>query len=291
MTKEKISKEEFDEKYNWRDLPEVSNPILHTSRIFTKLFLTVFVGIGTLVITFIILPVLRILVHPADKFRCSAQRFISLGFRFILFLLKITGLADLVTDYKKEFSSLHSKIVVANHPSILDTVVLIALIQNSTVIASEKYSRGILGGIIKACYIINSLDFDELCNRCRETLKLGNNVIIFPEGTRTPRHGQNHYKKGAARIAKATGTNIIPVLIAGSDKFGLGKYNPVLSFNPVEKLLYHVIKLEEIDISEYKDLPDPIAAKRITQKYYGSIHAAAEAYKKDHPLTKTVNNF
>lgn len=290
MAKEKLSKEEFDEKYNWRDLPKTSNRIAYTYRAFMKLFLAFVVGTGALVIAFAIFPVIRIFVHPADRFRCTAQRFVSACFRFILFLLKITGLSDLVTESKEAFLNLHSKIVVANHPSILDTAIIIALIPNSTVIASEKYSRGILGGIIKACYIVNSLDFDELCRRCRETLDLGSNVLIFPEGTRTPRHGHNHFKKGAARIAKATGANIIPVLIAGSDKFGLGKHNPFWSFNPVEKLLYHVIMLKEIDISEYEGLTDPISAKRIAQNYSEQIHAADEAYKKDHPLTKTVNN-
>ncbi|MCQ2241362.1 lysophospholipid acyltransferase family protein [Treponema sp.] len=290
MAAEKLSKEEFDEKYNWRDLPKVSNWIAYTYRAFMKLFWIFFIGTGAVILAVIVFPVLKIFVHPADKFRCTAQRFISAGFRFFMLLLRISRVADLITDSRKEFFNLHSKIVVANHPSILDTVVLIALIPNATVIAAEKYSKGVLGGVIKACYIINSLDFDELCRRCKESLDLGSNVIIFPEGTRTPRHGQNHFKKGAARIARATGANIIPVLIAGSDKFGLGKNNPFWSFNTVEKFIYHVIKLEEINISEYAELSDPISAKRITQLCAEKIRTAADEYKKDHPLTRTVNN-
>ena len=291
MASEKLSKEELYEKYNWRDLPKVSNWIIYTYRAFMKLFWIFFIGTGAVILAAIVFPVLKIFVHPADKFRCTAQRFISAGFSVFMFLLKISRVVDLITDSRKEFINLHSKIVVANHPSILDTVVLIALIPNATVIAAEKYSKGILGGVIKACYIINSLDFDELCRRCKESLDLGNNVIIFPEGTRSPRHGQNNFKKGAARIARATGANIIPVLIAGSDKFGLGKYNPFWSFNPVEKYIYHIIMLDEINISEYAELSNPISAKRVTQLCAEKIHAAADEYKKDHPLTKTVNNF
>jgi 1-acyl-sn-glycerol-3-phosphate acyltransferase len=36
-------------------------------------------------------------------------------------------------------------------------------------------------------------------------------VIMFPEGTRTPRGGQGVYKSGATRLAIATGTPIVPI--------------------------------------------------------------------------------
>ena len=39
-------------------------------------------------------------------------------------------------------------------------------------------------------------------------------VIMFPEGTRTPRGSQGGYKSGAARLALATGACIIPIAVA-----------------------------------------------------------------------------
>ncbi len=39
-------------------------------------------------------------------------------------------------------------------------------------------------------------------------------VIMFPEGTRTPRGSQGDYKSGAARLALATGARIIPIAVA-----------------------------------------------------------------------------
>jgi 1-acyl-sn-glycerol-3-phosphate acyltransferase len=38
-------------------------------------------------------------------------------------------------------------------------------------------------------------------------------VIMFPEGTRAPRGGQGTYKSGAARLAIATGTPIVPIAV------------------------------------------------------------------------------
>lgn len=41
----------------------------------------------------------------------------------------------------------------------------------------------------------------------------GNWVIMFPEGTRTPRGGQGEYKSGASRLAVASGTPIVPIAV------------------------------------------------------------------------------
>ena len=41
-------------------------------------------------------------------------------------------------------------------------------------------------------------------------------VIMFPEGTRTPRGGQGPYKSGASRLAIASGVPIVPIAVASA---------------------------------------------------------------------------
>ena len=41
-------------------------------------------------------------------------------------------------------------------------------------------------------------------------------VIMFPEGTRTPRGSQGPYKTGASRLAVATGVPIVPIAVASA---------------------------------------------------------------------------
>jgi 1-acyl-sn-glycerol-3-phosphate acyltransferase len=41
-------------------------------------------------------------------------------------------------------------------------------------------------------------------------------VIMFPEGTRTPRGGQGVYKSGAARLAVTAGVPIVPIAVASA---------------------------------------------------------------------------
>ncbi len=44
----------------------------------------------------------------------------------------------------------------------------------------------------------------------------GNWVIMFPEGTRTPRGAQGSYKSGASRLAITTGTPIVPIAVTSA---------------------------------------------------------------------------
>lgn len=50
----------------------------------------------------------------------------------------------------------------------------------------------------------------------RRFMAKGNWVIMFPEGTRTPRGAKGVYKHGAARLAVETGTPIVPIAVASA---------------------------------------------------------------------------
>ena len=101
-------------------------------------------------------------------------------------------------------------------------------------------------------------------------------MIIFPEGTRSPRHGKNPYKKGAARIAYYSKAGVQPVLVGGNDKYGLGKHDPFWSYNHTETYVYDFSRLPEINIDEYVSLSETIAAKRLTDKMEEVIYSAVD---------------
>jgi len=106
---------------------------------------------------------------------------------------------------------------------------------------------------------------------CTESLKQGNNLIIFPEGTRTPRQGKIIFKKGAARIALYSGCDILPLRIGGNDKYGLGKQDPWTTANPTKRYIYQISTEEEIPPEKFKPLPNPIAVKKMTGALFDSI--------------------
>jgi 1-acyl-sn-glycerol-3-phosphate acyltransferase len=143
---------------------------------------------------------------------------------------------------------------------------LFALIPNADCIVNASLTRNIARGVIRQLYILNSLHFDELVKACAESLKQGNCIIIFPEGTRTPRSGEIVLKRGAARIALATGCGIVPVRIGGNDKYGLGKKDPWTGFNPRERYVYYLTMEDEIHPEKYCTLLPAIAARALTRE-------------------------
>ena len=157
---------------------------------------------------------------------------------------------------------------------MLDFVFIMSLVPNANCIVKGGLAKSILAGVVRQCYIVNTLDFNQLCELCKQTIDKGNNVIIFPEGTRTPRHGKNPFKKGAARIAYYAKCGVQPVIVGGNDKYGLGKHDPFWSYNHTERYIYDLKLLPEIPIDEYKNLTETIAAKRLTDKMDEVLSAA-----------------
>ena len=214
---------------------------------------------------------MRLFLHPKIRFQKTGRRFISKFFRVFISFMHVIGIVDFKADDKKKYQNLSSKVIVANHPSLLDVVMLISLIPNADCIVNAYLKHHILSAVVRELYILSSLEYDEIMRSCAETLKQGNCLIIFPEGTRTPRTGRNILKKGAARIALSSGFNILPIHIGGTVKYGLGKKDPWNSFNPQERYVYLISMGEEIETGKYKELPMPAAAKLITEEIEASL--------------------
>lgn len=274
----KESKEELKKKYNHKELRGVKwyKFPLWMYRCFIKLFCYAFFGIGSVVLALLVFPWIRVFVHPNEKFQIKAREFVSGSFRMFTNVMRVTGALSLKVDDRAKYRDIHGKIIIANHPSMLDFVFIMSLVPNANCIVKGGLAKSILAGVVRQCYIVNTLDFDQLCELCKQTIDKGNNVIIFPEGTRTPRHGKNPYKKGAARIAYYANCGVQPILVGGNDKYGLGKHDPFWSYNHDEKYLYDFKMLPEIKIDEYLELSETIAAKRLTEKMDEVISAAVD---------------
>jgi 1-acyl-sn-glycerol-3-phosphate acyltransferase len=260
------------------ELPPISNKPLYACRIFAKWFSFFYFGLSTLILVIIIFPVMYLVFHPRERFKKYGRRFVSISFRFFVSLMHFIGIVDLGTDNRENYRRLSSKIVVANHPSLLDVVMLISLIPNADCIVNTYLNRNfIVKGVVRQLYILNSLDPDNVLQACDESLKKGNCLIIFPEGTRTPRYGKTILRKGAARIALFSGCNIVPVYIGGTDKYGLGKKDPWTGFNPRERYIYDICMGAEIDPEKHRDLPAPKAVRAITREIASFLFPAKEA--------------
>jgi len=259
------------------ELPPISNKLLYAYRVFAKWFSFFIFGLGTLVLVILVFPVMCLVFHPRELFRKYGRRFVSASMRSFVSIMHFIGIVNLEIDNREHYRHLSSKIIVANHPSLLDVVMLLSLIPNADCIVNTSLNRNfIVKGVVRRLYIPNSLDLDNVLQTCAESLKKGNCLIIFPEGTRTPRYGKAILRKGAARVALYSGCNIVPVHIGGTDKYGLGKKDPWIGFNPRERYIYDINMGAEINPENYRALPAPKAVRAITREIAAFLFPAKE---------------
>ena len=285
-----LTKKELDEKYNHKDMPKIENYLFNFCGCFMKIFAMTVFGVGAVILAVFVFPFIRLFTLRRKDFGVVARAYVSHTFRVFLGFLNLLHVSIRKVENEDDYRNIHSKIIIANHPSLLDFVYIMSLVPNSTCIVRGGLTRTPLRGVIKQAYITNTTTFEDMCVECKKLTDMGCNVIIFPEGTRTPRHGKNNYKKRAARIALYCGCDVQPIFIGGSDKYGLGKHDPLWSYNHVEPYLYDFKKLPVISIDEYKDLSEPIAAKRLTDKMEQVLNSAGDDYYTNYS-GKSRNNY
>jgi len=249
------------------DTPPVNNYLFYWWRIFAKIMSFALFGIGTVMISIVAFPVMRILFWGNRRFKKAARRFINIMFKFFGIFMACLGAATFTSKYRKELKNLKGCIVIANHPSLLDVVFLISMIPHADCIVNASLSgKNIVHVITRTLYVSNNLPHEELMKRCKESIDSGNVMIIFPEGTRSLPSGMNPFKKGAARVALFVKCPVVPVFLGGNDKVGLRKHDSMFKFNPRESYRYRAYLKETINPEDYKDLPEPAAAKRMTAR-------------------------
>lgn len=106
-------------------------------------------------------------------------------------------------------------VIVANHPTLLDVVLLVALLpQADCVIKASAWRNPYFRRIVRAAGYVPNSDGPELLAACVARIQNGRRLLLFPEGTRSPRDGGiAGFHRGAARIALASGCDIVPVVI------------------------------------------------------------------------------
>jgi 1-acyl-sn-glycerol-3-phosphate acyltransferase len=174
-------------------------------------FAFIFAGGGLLAA--LVLPALALL--PGDP-RARTRRVIRAAFRAYLAVLQGIRLLRLETEGLDRLAASGGAIVIANHPSLLDVVMLVAFIPHSQCIVKHQlWTRGLLGGLMRrAGYIRNDLGAEQMLAACRESLAGGAALIIFPEGTRTRPGAPLRFQRGFANLAVLTGAPVLPVLIS-----------------------------------------------------------------------------
>ncbi len=114
-------------------------------------------------------------------------------------------------------------LILANHPTLIDVVFLISLIPNADCVVKASLAKNpFTRGPVRATGYVSNDSGPGLVEDCIASLKAGNNLIIFPEGTRTRLNRPMQLQRGAANIAVRGRCDITPVTIR-CEPLGLNK--------------------------------------------------------------------
>jgi 1-acyl-sn-glycerol-3-phosphate acyltransferase len=179
----------------------------------TGMCFTVF-GMGGLLLTFLVFPLQNLVAPDEDTRKARARATVHYCFKFFVALMHYSGVIRFHLQHKQQLANLSGRLVLANHPSLIDVVVLISVIKNADcVVKAHLFNNPFMRGVIKNTGYISNEDPAGLLRDCQRSLKQGNNLLVFPEGTRSTPHQAVKFKRGAANIALRCHAPISTVLI------------------------------------------------------------------------------
>lgn len=219
-------------------------------------------GLGGLFLRLVIFPAQRLLImNPARRHRRSRAVITWTFYRFVRLLVRMR-----ILTY--EFRGIERlgrphQMIVANHPSLLDVVFLIAHVPHANCVVKHSLVKNpfTAGPILNAGYISNDESL-EMLERAAQVLRDGETLIVFPEGTRTPVDAPPQFHRGACAIAIRGARVVTPVVITMNTR-SLTKGEPW--YRIPHRRMHYVFEVgADIDPRLWTERhPPPIAGRRM----------------------------
>jgi 1-acyl-sn-glycerol-3-phosphate acyltransferase len=171
-------------------------------------------GIGGLVLSLFVFPLQRIVIKDLKAQKQIARKTVHYTFKFFIAFMQFVGIFNFNLQQAQQLKSLNGHLVLANHPSLIDVVVLISIIPNADcVVKTHLFKNVFLKGVVSNTGYISNADPAGLLDDCEASLKAGNNLIIFPQGTRSKPDENLKFQRGAANIAIRCQAQVTSVLL------------------------------------------------------------------------------
>ena len=228
------------------------------------------ISLGWCAIAMLLYPVL-----PRERGKAVGRAGIARGYAMFWRLAAWSGMLRIESGVLDALREERGLIVVANHPSMLDALILIARLPRGACIMKAELMRNVfLGAGARLARYIRNDSPRKLVRLAVQDLKSGGQLVLFPEGTRTTCEPVNPFRPGATTIAKLAGAPIQTVFIE-SDSPYLRKGRPIWRLPPLP-MVYRV-RLGR----RFEPASDADALLREIEQYFVAglqpAHAAAPA--------------
>ena len=220
-------------------------------------------GIGGLTLSLTAFPVIRAATDSKETSVLRTRRLISASFRLFFRLTHLLGVMEADTAGIQCLKDKKGVILVANHPTLIDYVLIASVIpETDCIVKSALTGNFFLKRVVRAAdYIVNSEDPSDLVRDAEARL-------AKPGITPT-------LHRGAAQIAVRTDTPIEVIQIESSDPW-LTKGAPWYAVPPRKP----IIRLSYVGRLTPQPLEDPeaapAAARSLTAKIFASLRFSSE---------------
>ncbi|TAK91864.1 MAG: 1-acyl-sn-glycerol-3-phosphate acyltransferase [Burkholderiaceae bacterium] len=171
-------------------------------------------AINGLLLSWLWVPALRLLPGGKSARIRRARAIVRTSFRILVRVLEGTGVMRLEVTGREHLQNCGGQIVLANHPTYIDAVVLQSMIPFCNCIVKSALWDGLsYGNVLRAAHFIRNDKPETLISDGAAVLRAGEPLLVFPEGTRTELGGEVKFLRGAAHIILATQAPIIPVIL------------------------------------------------------------------------------
>ena len=160
------------------------------------------------------MPLVRLLVRDRERRMRWSRIIVGSAMRgFRLFMNAVGVLRYEITGWQ-HVDRQKNYLIVANHPSLIDVVFLLAMFPDAECVIKHALRRNFFTRqlMLSVDYISNADPIDWL-EQCVDRLNRGRSLILFPEGTRTVPDRPLSFKAGAGSIAVRANAICLPIVI------------------------------------------------------------------------------
>ncbi|MEO7937294.1 MAG: lysophospholipid acyltransferase family protein [Burkholderiaceae bacterium] len=185
-----------------------------------------FVGLGSLALLCLIwLPFAMLLYPLLPRHTGQALGRRAIAATFALYLRLLAALCACRFDLS-ELDALRDAgplIIAANHPSLLDAVLIVSRLPNAVCVMKSSLMDNLLfGSAARLARYIRNDNALQMIGNSREALQAGAQLVMFPEGTRTRQFPLDPLSPTLAMVARRSGAPVQTVLLEFSSPY-LGK--------------------------------------------------------------------
>lgn len=224
-------------------------------------------GLVTLLLSLSLFPLLAVTASDIDRAARRVQAAVHYGCRWFVWFMKTLGLISYDISGREHLAA-PGRLIVANHPSLIDVLFLFAwLPQLDCIVKQELWLNPYLRRAVGWAGYIGNATPEGLVESCAESLRRGRTLVVFPEGTRSTPGRPMRLQRGAARIALQSGAPVVPVQIS-CEPITLTK--SLKWYQVPERTPHYSFKvLPALQAESYRHAEEPTAqaARRLTAQF------------------------